>query len=184
MTGGRLAGRTAIVTGAGQGVGEGIARAFAVEGANVVIAARRAETGEPAAAAIRERGGEATCIVTDVTSREAMAACVDATVERYGALEVMVHNAYRGGVPHRLEELTLDLWEQNSRTAVLGLVLQRGVGLPASPARRTPGRLVAHHVAVGRGGQRQPPRVLAREGRAAGDGEEPVEGVGAARASP
>ena len=50
---GRLGGRTVIVTGAGQGVGDGIARACAAEGANVVIAARRAETGEPVAEGIR-----------------------------------------------------------------------------------------------------------------------------------
>ncbi|MEX0666548.1 MAG: SDR family oxidoreductase [Acidimicrobiia bacterium] len=116
----RLTGRTAIVTGAGQGVGLGIAHAFAAAGANVVIAARRAETGEPAADEIRARGGEATCIVTDVTSRTEVAACVAKTVERYGALEIMVHNAFRGGTPHRLEEVGLDLWEDNSRTAVWG----------------------------------------------------------------
>lgn len=119
-TDGRLAGRTAIVTGAGQGVGEGIALALARAGANVVIAARRAETGDPVAEAVRERGDEAVCIVTDVTRRDDMAACVDETVRRYGGLEVMVHNAFRGAAPHRLEDVGLDLWEQNSRTAVWG----------------------------------------------------------------
>ena len=63
---GPLVGRVAIVTGAGQGVGEGIARKLAAEGATVVIAARRAETGDPVAAAIRADGGAAECIVTDV----------------------------------------------------------------------------------------------------------------------
>ena len=67
----RLVGRTAIVTGAGQGVGLGIAKRLAAEGANVVIAARRAKTGEPAAEEIRAAGGEAVCIVTDVTERAA-----------------------------------------------------------------------------------------------------------------
>lgn len=90
---GRLARRTVVVTGAGQGVGEGIARACASAGANVVIAARRAETGEPVAAAIRDDGGEAVCIVTDVTRRDAMTSCIDETVDRYGTLEVIVHNA-------------------------------------------------------------------------------------------
>ena len=63
----RLDGRTAIVTGAGQGVGRGIALALAGEGANVVIAARRAETGEPVAEEIRGRGDAAVCIETDCT---------------------------------------------------------------------------------------------------------------------
>ncbi len=120
MTALSLAGRTAIVTGAGQGVGEGIARALAARGANVVIAARRAETGEPVAAAIREGGGNAFCIETDVTKREALAAAVSAAVTRYGGVTIMVHNAFRGGLPHRLEELDPDspAWRYSSETAV------------------------------------------------------------------
>ena len=55
-TGTRLQNRVAIVTGAGQGVGEGIARRLAEEGATVILAARRAETGEPVAEAIRAAG--------------------------------------------------------------------------------------------------------------------------------
>jgi 3-oxoacyl-[acyl-carrier protein] reductase len=137
-----LAGRTVVVTGAGQGVGEGIARACADAGANVVIAARRAETGEPVAAAIRDAGGEAQCIVTDVTSREAMASCVDATVARYGGLEVMVHNAYRGGAPHRLEDVDVELWERNSRTAVWGSYYSAVLAYPHLAAAGDRGRLI------------------------------------------
>ena len=139
---GRLNGRTAVVTGAGQGVGLGIAHAMAAQGANVVIAARRAETGEPAAQEIRDRGGEATCIVTDVTRRADMEACVATTVERYGALEIMVHNAYRGGVPHRLEDATLDLWEQNSRTAVWGSYYSAVLAFPHLRTAGARGRLL------------------------------------------
>jgi NAD(P)-dependent dehydrogenase (short-subunit alcohol dehydrogenase family) len=116
----RLAGRTAIVTGAGQGVGRGIALALAADGANVVIAARRAVTGEPAAEEIRTRGGEAVCIETDCTVRAAMEGCIAQTVARYSTLEIMVHNAFKGGRAHRLEDLDRVLWEENSRTAVWG----------------------------------------------------------------
>ena len=94
--------------------------ALAGEGANVVIAARRAETGEPVADEIRGRGDAAICIETDCTEREAMEACVAETVEKYGRLEIMVHNAFRGGRAHRLEDLDLDLWSENSRTAAWG----------------------------------------------------------------
>jgi NAD(P)-dependent dehydrogenase (short-subunit alcohol dehydrogenase family) len=138
----RLRGRTAIVTGAGQGVGLGIAHAFAVQGANVVIAARRAETGEPTAQEIRDRGGEAVCVVTDVTERASMEACVASTLDRYGTLEIMVHNAFRGGTPHRLESVGVDVWEQNSRTAVWGSYYSAVLAYPHLAAAGAIGRLI------------------------------------------
>jgi NAD(P)-dependent dehydrogenase (short-subunit alcohol dehydrogenase family) len=114
-----LAGRTAIVTGAGQGVGEGVARALAGHGANVVVAARRADTGEPVAEAIRASGGAAICVVTDVTRRADVEACVALAVRTFGALEIIVHNAFSGAVPHRLEDADLERnWSLMSRTGV------------------------------------------------------------------
>jgi 3-oxoacyl-[acyl-carrier protein] reductase len=88
-------------------------------GADVVIAARRAATGEPVADAIRAEGGSSVCIETDVTDREAVAACVSATVDRFGGLDVMVHNAFAGAIPHRLDEADLDRhWSLMSRTGM------------------------------------------------------------------
>lgn len=116
---GTLGGRTAIVTGAGQGVGEGIARALAQRGANVVVAARRAETGEPVAAAIRADGGVARCIPTDVTVRADVEACVEQTLDEFGSLEIVIHNAFAGASPHRLDEPDLSgHWEPMSQTGV------------------------------------------------------------------
>jgi 3-oxoacyl-[acyl-carrier protein] reductase len=137
-----LVGRTAIVTGAGQGVGRGIALALAAEGASVVIAARRAVTGEPVAAEIRARGGEAVCIETDCTVRADMEACVAATVARYGGLEIMVHNAFRGGRAHRLEDLDLARWDENSRTAAWGSYYAAQIAYPHLAAAAARGRLV------------------------------------------
>ncbi len=117
---GILEGRVVIVTGAGQGVGEGIARRLAQEGATVVIAARRAATGEPVAEAIRSEGGDAHCIVTDVTTRASVEDCVAGTVERFGRLDVLVHNAFAGGVASRLEATPTDAWFQMSRTSAWG----------------------------------------------------------------
>lgn len=119
MVGASLIDRVAIVTGAGQGVGEGIARRLAEEGARVVVAARRAETGEPVAASIRDEGGEAVCIETDVAEAASVRRCVAETVERFGRLDVVVHNAFTGGVPHRLEAARIDKhWSAMSRTSV------------------------------------------------------------------
>jgi 3-oxoacyl-[acyl-carrier protein] reductase len=139
----RLEGRTAIITGAGQGVGLGIAKRLANEGANVVIAARRAETGEPAAAEIRDAGGEAVCIVTDVISRRQIQACVDETVARYGALEIMIHNAVAGAASvHRLETVEPRVWETLSRTAVWGSFYCAQIASPHLRAAGTRGRLI------------------------------------------
>jgi len=139
----RLAGRTAIVTGAGQGVGEGIARRLATEGANVVIAARRAATGEPVAASIREHGGSSVCIETDVSARESIDACVAQTVATFGGLEVMVHNAFRGAMPHRLEEADLDRhWRHMSRTGVWGVLFTGQAAWPHLRAAGNRGRFI------------------------------------------
>jgi 3-oxoacyl-[acyl-carrier protein] reductase len=136
-----LDGRTAIVTGSGQGVGRGIALALARAGANVVIAARRTETGEPVAREIRDRGDVAVCIRTDVTVRDDVAACVDATVARFGALDVMVHNAYSPTGPHLVADAGDEHWGPNSRTAVWGTFHCAQIAYPH--LRRSPhGRLV------------------------------------------
>lgn len=137
-----LGGRTAIVTGAGQGVGRGIAHALAARGANVVLAARRAETGEPTAGEIRDRGGEAACVVTDVTRSADVEHCVAATVKRYGGLDIMVHNAFRGGRPHRLEDVDDALWAMNSRTAVWGSFYSARFAFPQLRRAGSRGRLV------------------------------------------
>ena len=142
MTAGSLEGRTAIVTGAGQGVGEGIALALAAAGANVVVAARRAGTGQPVVEEITARGGTARCIVTDVTVRADVEATVAATVEAYGGLEVMVHNAFRGGPPHRLEDVDDALWRPFSRTAVWGSYHCAVAAHPHLAAAGDRGRLV------------------------------------------
>ena len=90
---GLLDGKVAIVTGAGQGVGEGIARALADAGAAVVIAARRAENGEPAAEQIRRRGHTASFVRCDVTDEADVDSAVAHAVDEHGGLDIVVHNA-------------------------------------------------------------------------------------------
>lgn len=109
----------ALVTGAGQGVGRGCALALGAAGHAVVVAARRAENGEPVATEIRSRGGDAICVPTDVLERESIFAAVARAVDEFGGLDVMVHNAFTGtGPPYRVEDATLDIWEPASRSAV------------------------------------------------------------------
>src|SRR5690349_20970899 len=109
----------ALVTGAGQGVGRGCALALGAAGHAVVVAARRAENGEPVAAEIRSRGGQALCVPTDVLERDSIFAAVAHAVAQFGGLDVMVHNAFTGtGPPYRVEDATDDIWQPASRSAV------------------------------------------------------------------
>ncbi|MGE0385989.1 MAG: SDR family NAD(P)-dependent oxidoreductase [Gammaproteobacteria bacterium] len=88
-----LAGKVAIVTGAGQGVGLGIAQAMADSGANIVITGRDAAKLERAAADIRARGVEALVCPGDVRERGSADRTVAATVARFGRLDILVNNA-------------------------------------------------------------------------------------------
>jgi 3-oxoacyl-[acyl-carrier protein] reductase len=128
----RLDGRVALVTGAGQGVGRGIALALAAAGAAVVVAARRAETGEPVAAEVRGRGVDGVCIETDVSRRSDVEAAVAAAVERLGRLDIVVHNAFSGraSTPHRLADVDVELWDEFSRTAMWASLFCAQAALP------------------------------------------------------
>jgi len=88
-----LSGKVVIVTGAGQGIGEGIARVFAKAGAKVVIATRSRANGQSVADAIVKDGGVAWLNQTDVGSRAEVKRVVAQTVEHFGRLDIVVHNA-------------------------------------------------------------------------------------------
>ena len=116
---GRLAGKVALVTGAGSGIGRGIALAFAREGAAVVVANRRPEAGTETERRIVAAGGRARFQATDVTHEADCAAAVAAAGEHFGRLDVLVNNA--AIFPRStLEETTAELWESILATNLRG----------------------------------------------------------------
>src|SRR6185437_4131327 len=88
-----LSGKVVIVTGSGQGIGEGIARAFAGSGAKIVIATRSSANGQAVADSIVHDGGVAWLNQTDVGRRSEVKRVVAQTVEHFGRLDIVVHNA-------------------------------------------------------------------------------------------
>jgi 3-oxoacyl-[acyl-carrier protein] reductase len=107
-----LKGQVAIITGAGSGFGEGIAKLFSERGAKVVVADIRREGAERVASEIRAAGGDAVASVTDVTRNEDVAAMVKLALDRFGRVDIMVNNA---GTTHKsqpmlnVDEKTFDL---------------------------------------------------------------------------
>ncbi|GAA0313395.1 SDR family oxidoreductase [Halarchaeum salinum] len=104
---------TALVTGASSGIGAATARELASRGANVVLSARREERLETLATEMSDNHDvESVVHPTDVTDNAAVEALVDAAVERFGGLDVVVNNAGLGRAETAIEDLDLDAYRQ------------------------------------------------------------------------
>ena len=108
----RLKGKVAIVTGSTSGIGTGIAKLFAAEGAKVVICGRREAKGQTVVDAITAAGGEASYHFMDIMQVESIEALIRDTAEKYGKVDILVNNAANVGLKDgRVDELTLDMWD-------------------------------------------------------------------------
>lgn len=115
----RVEGKTAIVTGAAQGIGKAIAIALAKGGANVVISDIQVEPGEALAEHLQRSGCSAKFVRADVESEEDCSALVSQSVEYFSKLDVLVNNA--GYFPRvSLEDTTTEMWEKVLRINLRG----------------------------------------------------------------
>ena len=107
----QLQDKIAVVTGASNGIGRGIAETFAAEGARTVLVARRAQLLDEVAAGIRAKGGEALPVPTDLTQEAQVVALFTTVTKTYGRLDVLVNNA---GVPTHIntEDISLKYWQE------------------------------------------------------------------------
>ena len=118
----RLSGKVALITGANQGIGKGIARAFAAEGAKLAICARNAAKLDAAADELRSAGAEVLAQALDVTDEAAVNAWVAAAREKFGRIDLLVNNAgaFDGG---RLDEVSLAAWNNVIGACLTGTFL-------------------------------------------------------------
>lgn len=118
--GGRLAGRVAVVTGGGLGIGRAVVRRFAAEGARVLVAELDPDAGRDAADEVTASGGEAMFLPTDVTDPAQVEAMVTAAVQTWGSVDVLVNNAWGAGTVGRVEKKTDEQLDRGLRMGFYG----------------------------------------------------------------
>jgi NAD(P)-dependent dehydrogenase (short-subunit alcohol dehydrogenase family) len=135
MRPGLLEGKVAIVSGLGPGMGRDITRLFSQEGADVVLAARRPKMMEKVAAEVREGGGRALCVATDITDNDACIALVAAAAAEFGGVDVLVNNAFHGGDYTPFMDGNLDTWRETMDTNFFGTLQLTKAVVPSMQAR-------------------------------------------------
>jgi meso-butanediol dehydrogenase / (S,S)-butanediol dehydrogenase / diacetyl reductase len=124
----RMTGKVALVTGSTRGIGRATAIRFAAEGASVIITGRTIDAGQAVEAEIRDAGGEATFVPTDLSNEDDVIAMVRAAVDSYGSLTTLVNNAAPtelmgpGRADSRVTELENEAWDSIMLVALKAVV--------------------------------------------------------------
>jgi NADP-dependent 3-hydroxy acid dehydrogenase YdfG len=124
-----IEGKVVVITGASSGLGEAAARLLSAEGAKLALGARRVERLRSLAKELEDKGGRAVAIATDVTDRDQVKRLVDAAVEEFGRVDVIINNA--GLMPHSLlERLKVDEWDRMIDVNIKGVLYGIAAALP------------------------------------------------------
>jgi NADP-dependent 3-hydroxy acid dehydrogenase YdfG len=128
--------KAVVITGASSGLGEATARLLSAQGASVVLGARRVERIQSLANELTGNGGKALAIPTDVTDYDQVKKLVDAAVQTYGRIDVMINNA--GLMPQSpLERLKIDDWNQMIDVNIKGVLYGIAAALPHMKAQKS-----------------------------------------------
>ncbi|NER80483.1 MAG: SDR family oxidoreductase [Leptolyngbya sp. SIO1D8] len=132
---GRFAGKVVLITGATSGIGETTAKAFAREGAQVVFNGRRANLGQQVERTIRDLGGEATYIQSDVRDPQQVEQFVNTILEQHGRLDIAFNNAGIFMTPVEIQDMTLDNYRDMIATNLDGVFYAMRYELPVMIAQ-------------------------------------------------
>ena len=136
----RMEDKVVIITGGAKGIGKGISNVFAKEGGKILIVVRSEETAKKAVEEIKEKGGEASYFIGDVSKENDMNKMAETCIERYGKIDVLCHNA--GIFPEkRLEDMTIEDWDLVNNINLRGTFLTVKACLPYMKKQRY-GRIV------------------------------------------
>jgi NAD(P)-dependent dehydrogenase (short-subunit alcohol dehydrogenase family) len=127
----RLDGRVALVVGASKGIGAATAEAFAAAGAAVALGSRDTDALESVARGIRDRGGQALAVETDVRDADSMRNVVDQAISAYGRLDAAFNNASAGPLPAPLADIDPDEFDLGIATNIRGTFLGMKFQVPA-----------------------------------------------------
>ncbi len=148
----RLAGKVAVITGSGRGIGRGCALVFAREGCKVIVATRTEAPGQETVTEIEAMGGEALFVSTDVSVPDQIEHAIDAAIQHYGRLDTLINNAGWHPPATKIDDIALEDFEALIRQNLTSTFL--GCKYAAPHLRETRGSIINMSSMVGILGQR------------------------------
>lgn len=134
---GRFAGKVVAVTGGNSGIGEACVKAFAQEGGKVMFCARRDALGRKVEAEVKASGGDATWMRTDMREHTQVKAFIDATIARYGRIDVLFNNAGIFMTPALIPDITIENFRDMMLTNVDRVFYGMKYAMPAMLAQKS-----------------------------------------------